>query len=138
MLLRWAWRFVALTIVHALASCLIVVIAIAQGMSSGGVAWVVGGFFILLFLPWLLLSWAGIEPVRLDSPLAVAFNSLTWVAIVSAVFLVGSRFFRKRRECTLRAQETKGPKDAEPVAAADGGRDADWAEFLGAQRGRDG
>jgi hypothetical protein len=137
MLLRWALRVVALTIVHALASCVIVVIAIAQGM-SGGVGWVVGGFFILMFFPWLLLNWAGIEPVPFDSPLAVAFNSLTWVAIVSALFLVGSRFFRKRREGTLRAQETKRPNAAEPSAAADSGGDGGWAGFLGPQRVRRG
>lgn len=108
MLQRWLLKYAALTIVHAFISCVAVVIVVAAAMSPG-TEWLLRLTVILwdfLFFPLLCLDWAGIELVPIDSPLAIAINSPTWSAIVSAIWLVASRYRHRKLNKAKRVDET--------------------------------
>jgi hypothetical protein len=98
MLLRWLSIFVLVTIVHAWASFVVLVLAVATAPYSGGPLSLPANLFCILFSPLLLLSWVGVELIRLDSPAGIAINSLSWAVAFSMLWLVGSRLRRKERQ----------------------------------------
>lgn len=106
MFLRWLLKVALLTVAHALASGIAVVFAIAAAMSPGG-DWLAGGLLFSMFFPLYLLDWAGVELVPLDSPLAIAVNSPSWVVIVSAIWFVGCRSLGWKRNQRRGAEEAK-------------------------------
>lgn len=107
MLQRCLLKYASLTIVHALVSCVAFVFLVAAAMSPG-TEWLLRLTVVLwgfLFFPLLSLYWAGIELVPLDSPLALAINSPSWAAVVSVIWLVASRYRRRKLNNTKGVDE---------------------------------
>jgi hypothetical protein len=109
MLLRWLWRFLRVTLAHAVTSCVGVVIAIAAAMCPGGGV-VAGALYCALFFPVLLLSCVGVEPVPLDSPLVLAVNSPMWAAVSMGLWFLASRLRRRETDGSPPASWVRPPE----------------------------
>ena len=94
MLLRHLLTFVVMTIFQAIASAVALLLAIAAGMSPGS-DWLISPLLIIFFFPVLLLDWAGIEVVPIDSPQALLLNSPFWAAIIYPGWLAWRWAWRK-------------------------------------------
>ena len=92
MLRRELLTFVALVILHLLASGFAALLIIAAGESPGG-GWFATLLWTVFFFPLILLDLAGVEINPFDNPQLLPAHSACWIAIVYSLWMAGQTIY---------------------------------------------